>query len=102
MPVPSGSPGSVGMQQAGLRGNPDIPGVQTLGRAGALAVVAAACILLSGGSAGAKPSFTTFDVGAATAINSSNTVTGWPARGTSDSFVRTADRKSTRLNSSHS
>src|SRR5579862_3117363 len=57
----------------------------------ALALSVALCMLLSGGSAAARSSFTTFDVGGATAINSVNTVTGIVADASGDSFVRTED-----------
>jgi len=49
----------------------------------------AVSVLLSVTSAGAKASYTTFDAGVVTGINSASAVTGWRTDG--DSFVRTVD-----------
>jgi len=54
------------------------------------AAFAAFCIAISGGSAGAKATYTTFDDGAVAGINASDTVTGW-ADSSSNSFIRTVD-----------
>jgi len=54
--------------------------------------LSAAAWVLSGGLASAKGTFTTFDAGWITGINSGNTVTGYSAtKYGSDGFVRTAD-----------